>query len=28
FFNMDEGAMNVIYKRRDGNYGLLQPETS
>jgi putative sigma-54 modulation protein len=28
FFNMEDGAMNVIYKRRDGNYGLLQPESS
>ncbi|MEZ4636549.1 MAG: ribosome-associated translation inhibitor RaiA [Caldilineaceae bacterium] len=28
FFNMDDGAMNVVYKRRDGNYGLLQPETT
>jgi putative sigma-54 modulation protein len=27
FFNMQEGAMNVIYRRRDGNYGLLQPQT-
>lgn len=28
FFNMDDGAMNVVYKRRDGNYGLLQPENT
>lgn len=28
FFNMEDGAMNVVYKRRDGNYGLLQPESS
>jgi len=26
FFNVDEEAVNVIYKRHDGNYGLLQPE--
>lgn len=25
FFNADEEAVNVLYKRRDGNYGLLQP---
>jgi putative sigma-54 modulation protein len=25
FFNADEGGVNVIYRRRDGNYGLLQP---
>lgn len=25
FFNPDEEAVNVIYKRRDGNYGLLSP---
>jgi putative sigma-54 modulation protein len=25
FFNMDEEAINVVYKRHDGNYGLLQP---
>jgi len=28
FYNMDEGQINVLYKRRDGNYGLLQPEMS
>ena len=28
FYNMDDGNMNVVYKRRDGNYGLLQPETT
>lgn len=26
FYSMDEGSMNVVYKRRDGNYGLLQPQ--
>jgi putative sigma-54 modulation protein len=26
FLNMDEDAINVVYKRNDGNYGLLQPE--
>jgi len=26
FFNIDEGAVNVVYRRRDNNYGLLQPE--
>ena len=26
FLNADEGAVNVVYRRRDGNYGLLQPE--
>jgi putative sigma-54 modulation protein len=26
FYSVDEGAMNVVYKRRDGNYGLLQPQ--
>lgn len=25
FFNPDVNAVNVIYRRRDGNYGLLQP---
>jgi len=25
FFNADEEAINVVYKRHDGNYGLLQP---
>ncbi len=25
FLNMDEDAINVVYKRDDGNYGLLQP---
>ncbi len=26
FLNADEDAVNVIYKRGDGNYGLLQPQ--
>lgn len=26
FLNADENALNVVYKRSDGNYGLLQPE--
>ena len=26
FFNADEGQLNVLYRRKDGNYGLLQPE--
>ena len=26
FFNADEQAINVIYRRRDNNYGLLQPD--
>lgn len=26
FFNIEEDAINVLYRRRDGNYGLLQPE--
>ncbi|MEJ2747219.1 MAG: ribosome-associated translation inhibitor RaiA [Anaerolineae bacterium] len=26
FFNPDDEAINVLYRRRDGNYGLLQPE--
>lgn len=25
FFNVDEEAVNVVYRRHDGNYGLLQP---
>lgn len=28
FFNGDEEQINVIYKRRDGNFGLLQPDMS
>lgn len=26
FFNIEDDGVNVLYKRRDGNYGLLQPE--
>jgi len=26
FFDVNTGSINVVYRRRDGNYGLLQPE--
>ncbi|MGD9100332.1 MAG: ribosome-associated translation inhibitor RaiA [Anaerolineae bacterium] len=26
FYNAEIGSLNVVYKRKDGNYGLLQPE--
>ena len=26
FYNPDTGRMNVVYRRKDANYGLLQPE--
>jgi putative sigma-54 modulation protein len=26
FFNTNSGRINVVYRRRDGNYGLLDPE--
>ena len=26
FYNVDEGQINVVYARRDGDYGLIQPE--
>lgn len=26
FYSVDANALNVLYRRRDGNYGLLQPE--
>lgn len=26
FFNVNDGQINVLYRRRDGNYGLIQPE--
>jgi putative sigma-54 modulation protein len=26
FYNSDDDRLNVLYRRRDGNYGLLQPE--
>ncbi|MCL5950801.1 MAG: ribosome-associated translation inhibitor RaiA [Chloroflexi bacterium] len=27
FFNRDRGALNLVYRRNDGNYGLIEPET-
>lgn len=27
FLNADEGSINVLYRRNDGNYGLIMPET-
>jgi putative sigma-54 modulation protein len=26
FYNVRDAAMNVLYRRSDGNFGLLQPE--
>ncbi|HEY76001.1 MAG TPA: ribosome-associated translation inhibitor RaiA [Thermoflexia bacterium] len=26
FLNVDEGEINVVYRRRDGNYGLIMPQ--
>jgi len=26
FFNAEAGSINVLYRRQDGNYGLIQPE--
>lgn len=26
FYNVEEGQINVLYRRKDGNYGVLQPE--
>jgi len=26
FYNADDAGLNVVYRRKDGNYGLLQPE--
>jgi putative sigma-54 modulation protein len=26
FYNAEEASINLVYRRRDGNYGLLQPE--
>ncbi|MBR5738936.1 MAG: sigma 54 modulation/S30EA ribosomal C-terminal domain-containing protein, partial [Lachnospiraceae bacterium] len=26
FLNADTDQVNVVYKRRDGNYGLIEPE--
>lgn len=28
FLNAEEGEINVVYRRRDGNYGLIMPEVS
>jgi putative sigma-54 modulation protein len=28
FYNASENKINVLYRRTDGNYGLLQPELS
>ena len=28
FMNAEEGNINIVYKRRDNNYGLLQPQVS
>jgi putative sigma-54 modulation protein len=27
YYNVDDSEIQVVYRRRDGNYGLLQPET-
>ncbi|MBX3000413.1 MAG: ribosome-associated translation inhibitor RaiA [Caldilineaceae bacterium] len=27
YFNVDDSQIQVVYRRRDGNYGLLQPQT-
>jgi putative sigma-54 modulation protein len=26
FYNADEAGINLVYRRTDGNYGLLQPQ--
>jgi putative sigma-54 modulation protein len=26
FFNVNTNAINILYRRRDGNYGLIEPE--
>ena len=26
FYNPEDGGLNLVYRRKDGNYGLLQPE--
>lgn len=26
FVNQENGAVNLVYKRNDGNYGLIEPE--
>ncbi|MDE0141737.1 MAG: ribosome-associated translation inhibitor RaiA [Caldilineaceae bacterium] len=28
FYNVDSRSLNIVYGRRDGNYGLLQPRTN
>lgn len=28
FANPDSGSMNVVYRRKDGNFGLIEPETA
>ena len=28
FMNAEEGNINIVYRRRDSNYGLLQPQVS
>ncbi len=28
FFNVDTSSLNIVYGRRDGNYGLLQPRSN
>ena len=28
FYNDEEAAINLVYRRKDGNYGLLQPQVS
>jgi putative sigma-54 modulation protein len=28
FWNADDDHINVVYRRKDGNYGLIQPEPS
>ncbi len=28
FINSDSGLVNVVYHRKDGNYGLIEPEIS
>jgi putative sigma-54 modulation protein len=26
FYNADEGQINVLYRRKEGNYGVIQPD--
>ena len=28
FFNANSNAINILYKRRDGSYGLIEPEVN